>query len=175
LTLFDYRMSCFASALLGEQHLLAQVLGPDACRRSAKQQRKLSKEAARLILAEIETPRRIAAEWVFDEPLMTTLAEVESESLRGTVFEFAFSGRFHFLDELGNLLEMICVEILFVQLFRIESGINFHLRYETPVTQLLPTKIAREVQHNNRILPELGMAIKKCQAIPTEMARSTHA
>jgi len=41
LTLSDYRVSCFACALLGARHLLAQLLVPNRGRRGTKQRKTL--------------------------------------------------------------------------------------------------------------------------------------
>ena len=67
-------------------------------------------------------------------------------------------GLFDFLQGLGDGLQMIGIELFFVDLFGIEAGIDLDLDDKSLVTQLSSAQIAREVQHEIRILPELESA-----------------
>jgi hypothetical protein len=109
-----------------------------------------------LILAEIQAPQGLAAERILDEFHVAVRAQVKAEFFRRLVVELTLAGNFHLLEDRGNFLEMIRVEIILIDLFGVESRINFQFHNEAPITQLLSTKIARKVQHQSRILREYG-------------------
>jgi hypothetical protein len=102
----------------------------------------------RSVLAEVESPQRFTAERIFDELAMALRAEIETESLRAAVFDLVLSGRFHFLNHLGEFLQVIRVEVFLVERFGIKRRIHFELHDKPPISQLLPAQIAREVQHD---------------------------
>jgi hypothetical protein len=89
-----------------------------------------------LILAEVQTPQSVAPERILDELFVAAGAEIETERLRAAVFQLQLPGLFDFLQGLGDGLQMIGIELFFVDLFGIEAGIDLDPDDISLVTQL---------------------------------------
>ncbi|MBM84049.1 MAG: hypothetical protein CMJ78_26145 [Planctomycetaceae bacterium] len=66
------------------------------------------------------------------------------------------------LNDFGDLLQMVSVEILFGYQFRVVCWINFQTSHKALISNLLSAKIAREVQHDNRFLRDLLASREGC-------------
>jgi hypothetical protein len=103
----------------------------------------------RSVLTEIHAPRPISPERVFEKLLLTPRAQVEPKRSSIAIIEVGLAGYLHFVNCIGDFLEVIGVEVFLVERFRVECWEDVQLHDETTVIQPLSADIAREVQHGS--------------------------
>ena len=107
------------------------------------------------ILAEIERPGRLAAERVLDELAVALRAEVEAEALGRLRREVVGAEALVALEQLGDGLHRVVVEVVLADLVRVEPGRDLDLDHVAGLArrvQVLAAEIAREVDHQRLFL-----------------------
>jgi hypothetical protein len=95
-----------------------------------------SKSFRPLVVAEVQPAEGVSAEWIACVAMLAIRTQIETKFFRAAVIVivFAAAGGFHLLNYLSDLLQMIRIEIFFLDFFRIEGRINFEFYNVSSVT-----------------------------------------